>query len=458
MPSSSKKPDIRRQAVVVIHGMGEQRPMTTLRDFVDQITPAIQNSNKPKYYSKPDLLSDSFELRRLTANEHRYAFKTDYYEFYWAHLMSDTKLGDVGKWIRMLFIRSPASVPARLRPIYFFAWTAAIALLALLGFFLSDIFEFSRQAGSSNFLDKIQQFTNLKSQTDVFLILKFTGGVFFSLLLGYINFFLVKYLGDVVTYLTPRPQNIAARQKIRSAGLKLLEKLHEKYSDGSDRYDRVIVVGHSLGSVIAYDLINLFWIKKSSQFPKIDRTVLEPIESEADNLLQNQQGGNDSNTEKDRQNFTNQQFSFWSSQLGHPESWKISDFITLGSPLAYVDLLLSSKEYSIDDKKAQREFPTCPPTMEKNDRGESFFSYPLKKNEDRNLNHAAPFSMTRWNNIFFKNDHVGGAIEKLGPGIHNFPLNSRSRPLIPFLSHTHYWGKSEQETKDLILNKLSLRF
>ena len=56
----SKTPKARpRQAVVLIHGIGEQRPMATLRGFVHALLP------KGEYYSKPDDISDSFERRRL---------------------------------------------------------------------------------------------------------------------------------------------------------------------------------------------------------------------------------------------------------------------------------------------------------------------------------------------------------------------------------------------------------
>ena len=47
-----------RQAVLLIHGIGEQRPMSTLRSFVAAL---VGNS----FRSKPDDLSKSFELRRL---------------------------------------------------------------------------------------------------------------------------------------------------------------------------------------------------------------------------------------------------------------------------------------------------------------------------------------------------------------------------------------------------------
>lgn len=64
------------------------------------------------------------------------------------------------------------------------------------------------------------------------------------------------YVGDAAVYLSPTPANIEARQKIRAAGLDLLEKVMS-----SGRYDRIIVVGHSLGSVIGYDVLNLAWQK-----------------------------------------------------------------------------------------------------------------------------------------------------------------------------------------------------
>jgi hypothetical protein len=66
--------------------------------------------------------------------------------------------------------------------------------------------------------------------------------------------FVLSYLGDAARYLSPRPRNIALRQKIRSEGLKLFRSLH-----ASGEYDRIVVVGHSLGSVIGYDLITHLW-------------------------------------------------------------------------------------------------------------------------------------------------------------------------------------------------------
>jgi hypothetical protein len=58
------------------------------------------------------------------------------------------------------------------------------------------------------------------------------------------------YVGDAARYLSPAPANVAVRQAIRSAAIDLLEGLHDDPT--WRRYHRVILVGHSLGSVIGY--------------------------------------------------------------------------------------------------------------------------------------------------------------------------------------------------------------
>lgn len=66
----------------------------------------------------------------------------------------------------------------------------------------------------------------------------------------------VNFSGYAARYLRPKPANIEHRQAIRQAGVSLIEKLHD-----SGRYDRIVLVGHSLGSVIAYDIVTHAWIR-----------------------------------------------------------------------------------------------------------------------------------------------------------------------------------------------------
>lgn len=87
-----------RQAVVLIHGIGEQKPMATIRSFVDSVLEADEGiehyerkGDGPKkrvaYYSRPDRISGNFELRCLRSAGGR--IKTDFYELYWAHRMKE---------------------------------------------------------------------------------------------------------------------------------------------------------------------------------------------------------------------------------------------------------------------------------------------------------------------------------------------------------------------------------
>jgi hypothetical protein len=83
------------QAVVVIHGMGEQRPMDTIKSFVkavweeDAVITANGLPHPHQVWSKPDDRAGSLELRRITTRESILSaqfpggVRTDFYELYW---------------------------------------------------------------------------------------------------------------------------------------------------------------------------------------------------------------------------------------------------------------------------------------------------------------------------------------------------------------------------------------
>ena len=58
-----------RQAVVMVHGMGEQRPLDTLTTFVKAALPdppdgTVVDDDQP-FFSRPDLMTESYESPRL---------------------------------------------------------------------------------------------------------------------------------------------------------------------------------------------------------------------------------------------------------------------------------------------------------------------------------------------------------------------------------------------------------
>ncbi|MEW8268619.1 MAG: hypothetical protein AB2731_20955 [Candidatus Thiodiazotropha sp.] len=70
-----------------------------------------------------------------------------------------------------------------------------------------------------------------------------------TIAISFLGFLMKEVVGDAARYLRPAAQNIQRRQEIRTAGVDLLKNLHDR------GYDRIIIVGHSLGSVIGYDIL-----------------------------------------------------------------------------------------------------------------------------------------------------------------------------------------------------------
>ena len=118
-----KKQSFRRQAVVVIHGIGNQQPMETLRGFVTRLL-----EPNDKMYSSPNRLTDNLELRKLSIGHKN----TDFYEFYWANLVKDVPITDIIVWmIKLIYSRR---LPERLKNVI---WGLRIALpLITLGIYV----------------------------------------------------------------------------------------------------------------------------------------------------------------------------------------------------------------------------------------------------------------------------------------------------------------------------------
>ena len=168
-----------------------------------------------------------------------------------------------------------------------------------------------------------------------------------------LNLVVIGFIGDAARYLSPNPKNIAMRRAIRADGIALLRKLH-----ASGEYERIVVVGHSLGSVIAYDILKHYWQEVSSTYhsPRPDE---QPALAETERLGLALEEGN-GNIEQ----FRAAQLALWKElrSLGNP--WLVTDLVTLGSPLAHAAILLAHDDADLAEKQEQRELPTCPPFFE----------------------------------------------------------------------------------------------
>lgn len=447
-----------RQAVVVIHGIGEQKPMQTLRGFVDTLLGATpkpswyervtgrrrhpEQEPLPRFFSKPDRLTDTLELRRLSSWPPNVPIQTDFYELYWAHLMQGTVWSHIVAWLRVLMFRVPIGAHVRIKLLWAASWgvCAAIAYLAFehrLTFSTSELLGY----GAAGLL--------------AWVVIRALGG------------FGLSYVGDAARYLSPTPQNIDARKNIRNAVIQTITKLHE---ESPIRYGRIIVVGHSLGSVIAYDALTHLWQQRHSTIANprpFDQPRMAKAREAAASLVQT--AGNPTATNPavdsllDKYRVAQRELLAEQQELG--VNWRISDLVTLGSPLTHACFLLAEDRLEWQDLLRQRVYPTSPPQLE-DPRDENLLTKHFAFTENKNnfnlmiLHHAALFACTRWTNMYFPSDPIGGKVagaERFGYAIKDVPLRPM-RWLTSWapVSHTSYWDCRETEARNALWDALDL--
>jgi len=418
MEGSQERRSIGRQAIVVIHGIGEQSPMDTLRGFADAVLePAPNGDGEPLYYSKPDVISDSFELRCLRTRDSRP--RTDFYEFYWAHRMPNATWTRILEWLRLMLSRSRTEVPPRFRALWsVLVVTRTIFILAVLASLLAFLLP---QGLRFDFPG------TYKLPFGLAAIALLAEGLVLSV------------IGDAAIYLSPRPRNIEARHAIRSAGVALLERLHE-----TGDYDRIVIVGHSLGSVIAYDILTYAWQRfherhGSPASPRHD--ALDEAERLADALRKG--AGPSGDATASWQAATRK---LWREMQANGHAWRVSDFLSIGSPLAHASLLLARNAADFRRRVDQRELATCPPAAD----GKGDFSYTVSydcaagRRSSRILHHAGWPACVQWTNLYFPcryllfGDAVGGPVAPLfGRGVADIAVKTTVNR--GWLTHTHYW-------------------
>jgi hypothetical protein len=424
MTSRPNQHKINRQAVIVIHGMGEQRPMDTLRSFVDGVKGRLEKEDDDEKMStvrsKPDSIGNIYETVRLSMDSTRKRPITDFYEFYWAHNMRNTKFDQLTTWLKQVVFKWVSNVPPRLRKIWYTIWLLILLLLAGAIFFTVD------QNGAS-WLKKISAFAAVGI---IPLLLTFIGT---SLKSSFLN-----SLGDVARYFTPEPDNISERSHIRQQGIDFLQKLHDVKN--VTKVDRIILVGHSLGSVVSYDLLRLLWTNYN-EGPAEPSLIKQPAMAAVDNYAV---PGKMNQAQVPA--FQDAQYALWQEQRETGNGWLVSDFITIGAALHALDYFMVTNE-KLDVLKMQREIPTCPPVQDTKDKAIYYPRYvdvPGKTNRRSFLvlNHGALFGAIRWTNIFFKSDFVGGPMTFLGEGVANVEVRRSSIWCYPG-GHTHYWDKDD---------------
>lgn len=427
---ASSKRRSTRQAIVVVHGVGEQRPGQTLRNFVEGVFPESRGDIR---YMKPDYVSELFEMRRATvAGKGNERPTTDIYEMYWAHLIRDTSIGQVYGWVLKLMFSRGDKIPSTLKGHIWFMRIIGVVALAAAGWFSIDQSSSTTIWGSA--VAAVGALAILPS------VLWFVWKVFRK-------HFVLGYAGDAARYLEPKPDNIEKRQKIREAGVKLLDDLHDK-----GEYDRIVVYGHSLGSVIAYDILSHLWIKRSRKHGNKEEMRSSALMA-VENLLNPRETRDETPSSEVIQQRQN---AAWKEYRDNGFEWLISDFVTAGSPLAHARWLLNlDKKTQFDDLVEERSMPTCPPQTEDarsprpGVRRKAFtFTHAYgseafhgRKRSVQVPHHAALYALTRWSNLYFpfsgisKGDPIAGPLQQtFGTWIKDIELE---HPGAGFLGFTH---------------------
>ncbi len=449
MTGSRPAPTV-RTAVVIVHGMGEQLPLETLNRFVRTALPEV--GGERRYFSRPAHVTTSYEARRLLAFRQRDAGgglvhgQVDFFEYHWSYLMTGNRVTDVLPTLGRVLLRRPRTVPAGLRGVWWVGWAVLLLLAAVLvaGFAIA-------RAHSEGAVAAV-------------LAALLGGGAVGSVLLGVLRWLGARVVAnsfvDVVRYLDRSPRSYEVRRSIRTGMVELLRGLH----DG--RYARVVVAAHSLGAYIAYDGITSLWAECAElDEPRLSAATtaeLRRLEQAAATLAGHPPAELDPDQQAELAEYRSRQFALWQAgrRDGHP--WLVTDFISIGTPMYFADLLYTRNRDEFDRLVDRGELPQDPPlsntrTVEstRHPAGEPRYAWPVRGPRSR-LGSGTPFAVVRWTNLYFpvlrgwRGDWFGGPLRPLfGRGILDLPVTgNRPGRLAPGLAHARYFSYPEDRDPD----------
>jgi len=294
------------------------------------------------------------------------------------------------------------------------------------------------------------------------------------------------YLGDVARYLRNSPANVEGRRDIRRAAVNTLLSLHE-----SGKYDRIIVVAHSLGSIVAYDMLRATFARMFREMPIDDAKEFPEFKAINEGTLTREEWRHQSRV------LVRKLYDMVMQMRDHEPAppigasaptkrvWLVTDFVTLGSPLTHAHYLLchgdkgpgsiETQEELIGDFRRrvhEREFPTCRPKKHDDDKVLTYM-----RGDKHYFHHAALFGLTRWTNLYFKleevfwGDPIAGPVgsydtrirrplkenpdnvdttlvDLFGPDVVDVEVSTQTDGGSEFVTHTAYWSVDRKSLPD----------
>ncbi|MDH3462413.1 MAG: hypothetical protein OEM32_02150 [Acidimicrobiia bacterium] len=264
------------------------------------------------------------------------------------------------------------------------------------------------------------------------------------LLGGAVMGWVINHLGDVLRYLDSNPNNHEVREKLTRSGEQLLARLHT-----APKHKRVVVIAHSMGTMVAYDMMLRYWQGRSEdvaessqdQYQDFERTVIPSLIrralSDRDSFEPSLIPWKENRINK----ATDEQKRYWAGQktiaadLREAEAgrkWLVTDFVTLSCPYNYADFTYPD----LHDWILARRFATIPPISQS---ATAFVRY-LNDDGNYRFHQSAVFGPTRWTNFYYENDIVGGPVVPVfGPGAEDVAVQDSPRLKSVFpVNHTAY--------------------
>ena len=436
---------------------------------------------------------------------------TDFYELYWAPMMNDNKFSHVFPWMTKLLLNKGKD--SRVNGLIALLFAVIFGVLVIPSFIMWRVPDFLIPVDVVNGLAVFKKYilllmSLLTFSFFVFLFLWLLGLLFskiksiyktglafvisapfgywafiymssfdieaynqnrliFSLFVGLIvtaflfkttGDLLKKFLADAARYYDPLPTNVENRERIRKLGVKLLENLSD-----ADKYDRVVVLSHSLGSAVGYDILRLYWAKHCKYYTIKGADSKGALQFELGAEELEKYAGKDNEMKVKERSVINVKYQKLQSEyfkslqdskakdIGTRKPWLVSDFISVGSPLSKLRLFSAEGDKKLEwERRNERTILTNPPMK---DYATKEYYYKVG-GDSYKFHHGALFAFTRWTNIFHSGDWIGGDIDSInGKGTKNIKLDyskkvdegwisycfNKMKSLTP-LMHTEYWS------------------
>ena len=230
----------RKIGILIIHGIGEQNVYETLdlftRNLVDSLRQSRPDDEITLTHSRAQLAEGTEDYVEVCCS-HDPTVRLDVHEYYWAHNMKDViSFQEIFQWLiqasdgaekfyddnNELVRRYEAFEDGKFKKRWY---------LKHLGWVLRGLYKMGvvTHGFMPSFLDPI-----------------------IRLFIGKPTQLLIDYLGDVAIYTSSdmKSKFYEVRQRVLQGAIQKITSLLD------DDYEKIILVGHSLGSVIAYDALN----------------------------------------------------------------------------------------------------------------------------------------------------------------------------------------------------------